>query len=129
MASWPTNEEIRNLWQDAPQDENTLELIRLSAIAQIEAFAPALPPAAPVPAPTGYGDLPFGEGPFGGVTLPTPVSIPANYKLAVLYQIRNLWNASRQSSGNDNEFTPTIYPLDWHVENLLRPKRVLGLVG
>lgn len=54
------------------------------------------------------------------------VVIPDNWKLALIMQTRALWQATavnpRDQIG-EGEFQVTVYPMDWTVKNLLRPRR------
>lgn len=43
-----------------------------------------------------------------------------------------MWNAGIVSPGGEfgeGEFTMSTHPLDWHVKQLLRPKRAVPVVG
>lgn len=60
-----------------------------------------------------------------------PAVIPANWKLAEMLQARALHRAGYVGSGNQSgsDFPVTIYPMDWTVQNLLRPKLGVPVVG
>lgn len=55
------------------------------------------------------------------------VVVPIRYRLAQLRQAENIWNAgavnANGSSGDGDTFALSPKPLDWHVKNLIRPKR------
>lgn len=71
-----------------------------AAARQCEEFAPALP-AEPAPLPDGY-------------------------HLAQAMQARALWRSGTVGGGDQyggGEFTVTVFPMDWTVKALLRPKR------
>lgn len=102
MLGWLTDVdsvEIEQFWPDAPlEDAGTLVGMLASAQVQCEAFAPDL------------GD----------------VEIPANYKHAQVLQARALYRAGM--AGVDNRIgmdgqAVTVFPMDWTVKALLRPKR------
>lgn len=126
MYGWLTTEELADLWPDAPED-GMLSLLNVTAIAQLEAYAPgASNPSAPLPLGAG-GD---GEDGYGGYDVAE--EIPSSWKLAQLMQVRSLFNASRVDSGGsygDAEFAYTPHPLDWQVKAILRPKRGRPAVG
>lgn len=105
-GGWYTVDTARNDWQDAPDDDARLWTLLDLARQQVLAFAP---------------------------TLADDVPIPTNYRAGQLQQARNTWNAGRvnPSSGDlgDGTFTLTVHPLDWHVEQILRPKKGVPRVG
>ena len=55
------------------------------------------------------------------------VDIPESYVLAQIRQTQNLYRASVTDAGGqigDGEsFAITVFPLDWHVKQLIRPNR------
>lgn len=92
--------EVEAYWPDAPLGEpGTLAAMLASARIQCEAFAPDL-----------------------GAT----VDIPANYRHAQVLQARALYRAGMAGSdsriGVDGQAV-TVFPMDWTVKALLRPKR------
>lgn len=104
---WHTNDSAREEWTTgAPQSDVRLFQLLLMAKQQVTAYAPQLPAAA---------------------------RVPRNYKEGQLMQARNLWNAGKvdpQSGGvGDDEFVIRPYPLDWMVQQVLRPKRGVPVVG
>jgi hypothetical protein len=55
-----------------------------------------------------------------------------SWKLALILQCRALWqSAVTDPNGRvgEGEFQVTVYPMDWTVKNLLRPKRGIPVVG
>jgi hypothetical protein len=59
--------------------------------------------------------------------VPYPVPIPPNYIKAQIDQAHALWRANVAGSGDQigsEGLTVTVYPMDWHVQNELRPKTV-----
>ncbi len=103
---WPDAATVLAVWPDVAElDQTTVNVLAESAQAQCEAFAPAL-----------------GDG----------ADVPINYKMAVAMQMRNLWNATDVAPGGETgegDFVVRPFPMDWHVESLLRPKRGKPLVG
>ncbi|WP_036963688.1 hypothetical protein [Promicromonospora kroppenstedtii] len=102
--SWITDEQAIGLWADAENLEpDVLQLLLASAYEDCVAFLPELPEG------EDYEDK------------PTP-----NRVLAQLYQAKSRYNALL--AGNDGQIgagenTITLFPLDWQVKQLLRPKR------
>lgn len=101
---WVTTEEVRARYgDDVPLDVATLESLLQAAYELCSAYAPAV-----VPSP-----------------------IPERYLLAQMEQAKSMWEASRKSGDElgPEGFAIRIFPMDWSVKNLLRPKRGLGSVG
>lgn len=98
-AGWHTIDSARAEWPDALEDDARLYDLLATARVQCEAYAPALPPLAPV---------------------------PVTYRAAQVLQARNIWNASRIDPGGStmgaDGFQATVYPLDWTVAQMLRPR-------
>lgn len=104
MAKWATEADLPEVWQEGAQIYG-IDLFLEAAQVACEAFAPPLAEDA---------------------------DVPPNYKLAVIMQARNMWNATEvNASGSVGSegyvFQPR--PLDWHVTALLRPRRRVPLVG
>ena len=92
--------EVRGYWPGADEvDLDELALLLASARVQCAAFAPDL------------GD---------------DVTVPANYRHAQVLQARALYRAGMAGSndqiGLDGQ-SVTVFPMDWTVKSLLRPKR------
>lgn len=108
---WYTIDSIRAAWPDFDAvDDDTLSDILESARLAVIAYAPALP----VPTP------------------PDPVVVPANYRQGQLLQARNIWNSAFASPTGDIDgtgFGLTTFPLDWSVQQLLRPKRAVPVIA
>lgn len=106
VSAWHTLDTIRGEWPDAEfiDDGPLWELLTL-ARGDVLAFAPALAADAPV---------------------------PERYRTAQRVQARNIWNASKVSPdggiGTD-DFVIRPFPLDWHVKQIIRPKRARGAVA
>ena len=98
MDGWLTLEQARVLWPQAPDEDAVLFMLLESAKAACIAFAPVLP----------VGTI-----------------VPVSYRQAQFQQARASWlamSATMDSSVGDNEFAVTVFPLDWNVKQLLRPK-------
>lgn len=89
---------VRKFWPtvgDVDPDELVTSLA--SAQVQCETFAPALALGA---------------------------EVPVNYLKAQAFQARALYRSTVVGSGDQGgEFTVTVFPMDWTVKNLLRPRR------
>ena len=110
MATWLTadDEQLPILWVDAPvEDPPTMALYLAVAREACEAFAPDLPE---------------------GVT-----EIPDGWRLAQAMQARNIWNVGMTSpsgdfTGEGSSYAISSFPLDWQVQQLLRPRRAMGAI-
>lgn len=145
MTTWHTPDTaraLRDLWPDVEQlEDETLALLLDVAKDQVIAYAPALPPYVPAAPPASLLSDPEGDGIFdapgeagdGGTfvitpyTEPNPEQIPDRYALAQFTQAKNTWNAGRVDAnggiGDGGDFVMRPMPLDWHVKQILRPKR------
>ena len=102
MATWYTLEEIRAVWLDAPSNDELLAELLDVAKVQVIAYAPVI------------------YTPQGNVSQ-TPTT---SMRWAQKEQSRNIWNASKVSPSGDmgmDTFVITPKPLDWHVQQVLRP--------
>lgn len=106
LTGWHTPDSVRDSdqWADALHlsDEALADLLETARI-QCEAYAPAV----------------------AGV-------VPVNYRQAQLLQARNLWQAVKQDTGGQVDgggFSIPVYPLDWVVKGILRPKRGVPSFG
>lgn len=109
--SWNTPEEAKALWADASALGNsTLQLLLDSA----------------------YNDCMRYLDPLDGIDPLDPAVVPpasagksASLHLAEIYQARARFNAVRAAGDNQvgpDGMTVTVFPLDWQVQQLLRPK-------
>lgn len=99
MAAWVTLDYVRDRWIDAPLDDEVAQSYVDAAQYACEAFAPVL-----------------ADG----------VEVPESYRLAVVTQARSIYRSmtGKQDGGStDPEFVVQTFPLDWQVQQLLRPKR------
>jgi hypothetical protein len=101
--TWVTTEQAEALWADAAHlDPDVLETLLESAHTDVVAFLP-----------DGAEETPAED-------------VPASWRLAEVYQARSRYTALL--AGNDGnvgvgEQTFPVFPLDWQVRQLLRPKR------
>lgn len=97
---WQTVESARAAWSDAPADDERLYRLLDTARIQCEEFAPAF---------TGRA--------------------PENFRQAQLLQARSIWasgSVSQDDQLGGGQLTVTVFPMDWSVKNLLRPRRAVG---
>jgi len=101
--SWVTTDQAEALWADAANlDPEVLELLLESAHTDCVAFLP------------------------DGADDTADEDVPANWKLAEVYQARSRYNAVLAGGDNqvgDDGQSITVFPLDWQVKQLLRPKK------
>lgn len=100
---WHTVGSAQERWPDAPVDDEDLNDLLETARIQCEAYAPAV----------------SGE-------------VPVNYRQAQLMQARNLWQSIKADPGGQigaDGLAIPVFPLDWVVKNLLRPKRGVPTFG
>lgn len=108
MSSWVTVDELQaeatSPWpQAAAIPPDVLQLVLDAAEASVIAYAPPLPVTDPVTPP------------------------PAHYRLAVMYQTREVWTASKRDgdliAGAGGEYAVRARPLTAAVKSLVRPRR------
>jgi hypothetical protein len=99
LDGWLTLAMARRLWPDAPRDDVALFLLLDTARVACEAYAPALD---------------------------VGVAFPSNYLEAQLAQARSVWNLMQTAPQTDaigyDQTAVRVYPLDYNVRQLLRPK-------
>lgn len=102
VVGWVDTENILEFWPDAPDDEEVLSTYLTAAWEQCVAY---LPPESLVP-------------------YPDPV--PRRWVLAQVGQARALMRSNVAGSGDQigGEVTVTVFPMDWTIKNLLRPKKI-----
>ena len=106
-SGWVTVGDVEIYWPHAHDEVEVTALTSLLAAAQeqCEAFAP---------------------------TLPEGTAIPEGWRVAHAMQARALWRSSVAGSGNQigaDGMTITVFPMDWTVKALLRPKRGVPVLG
>lgn len=97
---WPTYHEV---------DPASLLVLLASSRVQCEAFAPSLAVTDPVTGVVSYTDP------------------PTNYLMAQAMQARALYRSGIAGSGDQigaDGLGVTVFPMDWTVKNLLRPRRI-----
>lgn len=103
---WPTLEQVRARWRDAPASDVYLWALLDVARQQVLAWGPAA-----IADAIRLGTIP----------------VPTNYVAARITQARNIWNAVKTdpSTGaiGDEGFLIRPFPLDWTVKQMIRPKR------
>lgn len=107
MTVWHDIDSARDQWQDAPDDDEILDEILDVARGQVIAYSPTKK-ADPIVAPDSS-------------------EVPVAYRLAQIRQATNLWTAGSVNPdggfGDGGTFVMTPHPLDWHVKQIIRPKR------
>ena len=99
---WLSLQDARNLWPQAPEDDVVLSMLLNASLDEC---------------------LVYLAGPEGPAVMPTP--IPDRYRQAQFQQARSTWlamSATQDSQVGDEQFAVTVFPLDWHVKQLLRPR-------
>lgn len=101
---WHTADSARAVWADALHiDDDELDDLLATAQVQCVAYAPAV------------------EG-----------VVPVNYRQGQIMQARNIWQSIKKdtsgSIGPDGLSIP-VFPMDWVVKAILRPKRGLPSFG
>lgn len=102
IDGWLTLEQTRSQWSDAPLDDVFLRQILDTAKAQCVAYAP---------------------------TLALGAQVPATYVQAQLLQARAIFQsviANQQDSVGVEGFQVRVFPLDFTIRAMLRPKRAIG---
>ena len=99
---WVDPDEVGAFWADAPQDATVLASYLQAAYEQCVAY---LPPE----------------------LFPESGTIPQRWIQAQIMQARALHRSTVTGSGDQmggDGYTVTVFPMDWTVKNLLRPKRI-----
>jgi hypothetical protein len=99
---WHSLESARREWRDAPEDDAQLFAILDAAREQCLEFAPE-----------------------------TAGLVPLRFRQAQLLQARSLWQSgsvSQDGALGGGEMSVTVFPMDWTVKALLRPKRAVGAI-
>jgi hypothetical protein len=102
IDGWLTLEQTRSKWSDAPLDDVFLREILDTAKAQCVAYAP---------------------------TLALGAQVPVTYVQAQLLQSRAIFQsviANQQDSVGVEGFQVRVFPLDFTIRAMLRPKRAIG---
>lgn len=107
LVGWIDTDDLSVMdeWRDAPSDPVVLGRYLGAAYEQCLDFLPHNADGQPV----------------------VQVPAPERYKLAQILQARALYNSVISGPGDRfgaDGMTVTVFPMDWTVKNLLRPKRV-----
>jgi len=126
MAEWHTVETARDQWIDAPLDDVVLTELLAIAKQQVAAYAPSGVFPGVITEGSGHEGA-YGEAIWDGIL------VPDNFRYGQLRQAQNLYNAGRVNAngslGDGNDFVMTPHPLDWHIKQILRPRRAVPRVG
>ncbi|TFC94571.1 hypothetical protein E3T28_14815 [Cryobacterium sinapicolor] len=103
-SGWHSLDTARRDWRDAPDSDAGLYVLLDTARVQVQQFAPVTVAGA----------------------------VPLRYKQAQLMQARNVWNAAKSDTSNQmgaDGFTVHVFPMDWTVKNIIRPKNPVPVVA
>lgn len=110
LVGWVETTNLDNEWADAPVDEAVLSRYLRAAHGQCLDY------------------LPHRRDDVTGELVPVvPDPVPDTFVLAQIMQARALWNSVTAGSGDQigaDGQAVTVFPMDWTVKNLLRPRRV-----
>lgn len=106
----PSDTLVTELWPDASTlaEETVTDLIA-SAQQQCEDY------------------LPHTRNMDGDLVPVIPEPVPANYRTALVMQARALYRSTVAGSGDQlggDGLSVSVFPMDWTVKNLLRPRKV-----
>lgn len=90
---------ITELWPDAPSDPDVLDELLEASYEQCAAYVPGI--------------------------VETPV--PSRYRIAQVMQARAIQRSLVSGTGDQmggDGYTVTVFPMDWNVRNLLRPRSI-----
>lgn len=124
-TGWLTPEETVEgpYWPQCDLALDELAMLLTSARIQCEAYAPDVRYAESVPDAV---DIVLDAD---GVA--TSAKVPESWRQAQAFQARALWR-SGQAGGSDqiggDGLTVTVFPMDWSIKNLLRPKKGLPVL-
>jgi hypothetical protein len=113
LCGWVNPETDLEEWADAPLNEVTLRRYLMAAFGQCMEYLPY------VLSDTGARITIYPDPPYD------------RYILAQIAQARALWRAALAGTGDQlgaDGLGVTVFPMDWHVKNLLRP-RIVGRMG
>jgi hypothetical protein len=119
-SGWALDGMVEAIWPQAAEevDDTALQIVLDAALQQCIAFAPK---------PSEVDFLVETDGEFPGY------AVPMNWRVALIMQARNIYNASKVDSGSggmgEEGFILRPYPMDWSVKNLIRPKRGKPVIG
>lgn len=116
MADWHTTETAAAEWSDAVGvgDDDVLEELLEVAKEQVMAYA-----------------FKSDREAYEAATESEPYDVPLRLRRAQLRQAENMWNAARVDSAGEigeGSFVSSPHPLDWHIKQLIRPRRAVPRV-
>lgn len=114
MTTWHDIDSVRDDWIDAPLNDDVLGELLITARGDVMAYA-----------------FKSDRDAYDAATEEEPYEVPDRLRFAQRKQAENLWNAGRvDTSGNvgDGEYTYQPHPLDWHVKQIIRPRRAVPRV-
>lgn len=116
MAEWHTAASAYDEWADAVAvaDEDVLTELLEVAKEQVMAYA-----------------FKSDREAYEAANEEAPYDVPLRLRRAQIRQAENMWNAARvDSSGEIGEgsFVSSPHPLDWHIKQLIRPRRAVPIV-
>ena len=125
-SGWLTADEVVEApyWPMCDLDELALAALLISAQQECEAFVPAVAHAASV------GGAVVVESDDDGV--PTDALVPESWRQAQALQVRALHRSAISGAGDQiggDGLTVTVFPMDWTVKALLRPRSGVPRLG
>lgn len=115
MAEWHDIDSVRDDWIDAPLDDDVLAELLAVAKGDVMAYA-----------------FKSDREAYEAATEEEPYDVPDRLRLAQRRQSENIWNAGRVDAsggiGDGGDFVMKPHPLDWHVKQLVRPRRAVPRV-
>lgn len=116
MGTWHDIESARDSdWSDAPDDDDVLEELLEIAQDAVVRYMPRVERLA-------YEEALDAEDPW---------DVPARLRKAQLMHAKNIYTSDVVDTGGgigDGEFQIKPHPLDWHVKQLIRPRRAVPRV-
>ena len=110
MADWHDIDSVRDDWIDAPLNDDVLTELLAVAKTQVMAYARKVHR-------TAYE---------AAIEAEEVWDVPDELRLAQRRHVENMWNAGRVDTGGgigSDDFVMKPHPIDWHVKQLIRPRR------
>lgn len=117
MADWHNPETATAEWTDAISiaDEDVLAELLEVAKGQVMAYA-----------------FKSDREAYEAATEEEPYDVPVNLRRAQIRHAENMWNAARVDAAGEigeGSFVSAPHPMDWHIKQLIRPRRAVPRVG
>lgn len=109
---WLTLEQARQSWSDAPKDDLTLAMVLLNSKTECARFLAA----------ANGGSLP----------LPVGAAPPTHWVGGQLLQAQAIWQVAQTNADDQigtEGFGVRVFPLDWNIKQILRPKSAVPFVS